>query len=196
MHAHDLKIGLEVVDGSWKGVVHKIFEGRITCILKGERPAGVRAEWEARVDQLELSKAEEARQRSAVEKAAAPRTISLQLTYTQVEALRWAVGFSDLKPGGEVPDIPMYQRPDVRELLHTQGGLQDFLDRTLKGVVDDLLAEREHDRVVVAAGLDKENLSEGTWDCEKSPTKLCWYDWNSDLRDDECIYCGAPDERK
>lgn len=38
----------------------------------------------------------------------------------------------------------------------------------------------------------------GNWDCATSPTGKCAYDM-TDLnrhRDDECIFCGAPDERK
>lgn len=37
---------------------------------------------------------------------------------------------------------------------------------------------------------------EGSWACEKSPTKLCWYDQQSDPCWDFCLFCGEPDERK
>lgn len=36
----------------------------------------------------------------------------------------------------------------------------------------------------------------GNWDCEKSPVKKCVYDYDSPMRDDDCIYCHNPDERK
>lgn len=40
------------------------------------------------------------------------------------------------------------------------------------------------------------NLSFGSWECEESPTGQCVYDMDSDMGDDECLYCGGPDERK
>ena len=37
---------------------------------------------------------------------------------------------------------------------------------------------------------------EGSWDCDKSPTKKCWYDNREDTMWDQCLFCGEPDERK
>jgi hypothetical protein len=196
MQPHELKVGLEVVDGPWKGIVDRIFEGRATCIVKGERPAGEQAEWEARVERLELSEAEKERQLREVEQEAASHTITLRLTYTQAQALRWAVGFADLKPGEQVPTIPMYEGTSERRYLHCKGGIQDWLDQRLRDEVERILAKREHDRIVKEAGLDKDNLGEGTWECETSPTGICWYDYSSSMGEDECIFCGDPDERK
>ena len=34
------------------------------------------------------------------------------------------------------------------------------------------------------------------WDCPTSPIGGCVYDMDSNMRDDECIYCGEPLERK
>ena len=34
------------------------------------------------------------------------------------------------------------------------------------------------------------------WDCFNSPVKKCVYNWDSNIGDDECVYCGQPDERK
>jgi biotin synthase-like enzyme len=46
----------------------------------------------------------------------------------------------------------------------------------------------------------KENLPAhhniGTWDCPNSPIKTCVYDIEKDPCEDDCIYCGQPDERK
>lgn len=44
----------------------------------------------------------------------------------------------------------------------------------------------------------------GTWDCPDSPTGKCVYDLNQDhknpdhdtMGEDECLFCGEPDERK
>lgn len=40
------------------------------------------------------------------------------------------------------------------------------------------------------------NISTSDWECEKSPLGFCVYDMNSDYKDDDCIYCHQPDERK
>lgn len=37
---------------------------------------------------------------------------------------------------------------------------------------------------------------EGSWDCENSPTKTCWYDRQMDPALDGCLFCGDPHERK
>lgn len=37
---------------------------------------------------------------------------------------------------------------------------------------------------------------EGSHDCDKSPTKKCWYDNREDPMWDQCLFCGEPDERK
>jgi hypothetical protein len=37
---------------------------------------------------------------------------------------------------------------------------------------------------------------EGSWECEGSPTKTCWYDDQRDPAWDRCLFCGDPDERK
>lgn len=45
---------------------------------------------------------------------------------------------------------------------------------------------------------EKHNLLDkfrGTWDCEKSPLGVCFYE-PDDGAMDFCIYCGDPDERK
>lgn len=36
----------------------------------------------------------------------------------------------------------------------------------------------------------------GTWDCADSPIGTCVYNIEEDPCEDECIYCGQPDERK
>lgn len=42
----------------------------------------------------------------------------------------------------------------------------------------------------------KDTLEIGEWDCPKSPIFLCAYNWRSYIKQDSCIYCGEPDERK
>jgi hypothetical protein len=44
--------------------------------------------------------------------------------------------------------------------------------------------------------MDPISVELGSWDCEHSPTGKCVYDLHSDMGDDECLYCGEPDERK
>ena len=36
----------------------------------------------------------------------------------------------------------------------------------------------------------------GSWKCNKSPIKLCYYNHMEDSALDNCIYCHKPDERK
>jgi hypothetical protein len=36
----------------------------------------------------------------------------------------------------------------------------------------------------------------GHWDCPNSPIGTCVYDIEEDPCEDDCIYCGEPDERK
>lgn len=43
---------------------------------------------------------------------------------------------------------------------------------------------------------DPRNLQAGSWDCDGSPTGLCVYDMATDEQDDECLFCGNPNERK
>lgn len=44
----------------------------------------------------------------------------------------------------------------------------------------------------------KNSILLGTWYCNGSPTEHCAYDMTDEgrLGDDECIFCGAPNERK
>jgi len=37
---------------------------------------------------------------------------------------------------------------------------------------------------------------EGSWECATSPTKVCWYDDQTDTVWDDCLFCGQPHERK
>jgi hypothetical protein len=41
-----------------------------------------------------------------------------------------------------------------------------------------------------------DNHSIGSWDCTHSPIGTCVYDYVADPCEDDCIYCGQPDERK
>lgn len=43
---------------------------------------------------------------------------------------------------------------------------------------------------------DPHTLQAGPWACDGSPTGLCVYDMSTDERDDECLFCGGPNERK
>lgn len=40
------------------------------------------------------------------------------------------------------------------------------------------------------------DLEEGSWECEGSPTHICWYNSIEDPCWDDCLFCGEPDERK
>jgi hypothetical protein len=35
-----------------------------------------------------------------------------------------------------------------------------------------------------------------TWECDKSPTGYCAYDFNGDPCHDDCLFCHQPEERK
>ena len=39
------------------------------------------------------------------------------------------------------------------------------------------------------------SIMTGSWECEGSPTKHCIYEFAIGA-DDECLFCGAPNERK
>jgi hypothetical protein len=45
-------------------------------------------------------------------------------------------------------------------------------------------------------GRDPDVLELGHWPCTGSPIRLCMYDMSTDERDEECLFCGQPDERK
>lgn len=36
----------------------------------------------------------------------------------------------------------------------------------------------------------------GRWECINSPYGVCVYDMQSNMKDDACVICGQPDERK
>lgn len=40
------------------------------------------------------------------------------------------------------------------------------------------------------------HIDHGTWDCQDSPTGRCAYNGEEDPVNDECLFCGDPDERK
>lgn len=75
--------------------------------------------------------------------------------------------------------------------------------RIYEDINDCLEADKElEDRLNFDVNVSKQNYPEnyGTsyhnWKCNKSPVKRCVYDYDSDLLDDDCIYCHYPDERK
>jgi hypothetical protein len=39
-------------------------------------------------------------------------------------------------------------------------------------------------------------LETGSWPCDTSPTGLCVYDMATEEQDNECLFCGNPNERK
>jgi hypothetical protein len=43
--------------------------------------------------------------------------------------------------------------------------------------------------------LDPQHMCLGTWECPQSPTGECAYDMNSEMGDDDCIFCHHPEER-
>lgn len=43
---------------------------------------------------------------------------------------------------------------------------------------------------------DPASLQVGTWDCDGSPVDRCVYDLTSEERDEECLFCYMPNERK
>ncbi len=78
----------------------------------------------------------------------------------------------------EMPGYPTEQKKNLREVTLLDGS---------KAVA------------LVPGGTFKLHVNrpaEGSWDCEKSPTKKCWYDDQKDPCWDFCIYCGQPQERK
>lgn len=46
--------------------------------------------------------------------------------------------------------------------------------------------------------LNNDDIIIGGWNCESyfNPIDSCCYDISSDMGDDECIFCGQPNERK
>jgi hypothetical protein len=65
------------------------------------------------------------------------------------------------------------------------------------------MQSRYTDALVTAVRLLKNipehhEISLGNWECLSSPTKKCAYDLTDENRlgEDECIFCGHPDERK
>lgn len=61
---------------------------------------------------------------------------------------------------------------------------------------DERAAQFEVNASKVRAQHPRANLSFGDWDCVESPTGQCVYDLDSDMGDDDCLYCHGPDERK
>lgn len=58
---------------------------------------------------------------------------------------------------------------------------------------------RAAERVVLAEiapalGVEPLSLTVGTWSCPSSPLGVCVYEVNA--CEDECLYCGHPEERK
>lgn len=39
-------------------------------------------------------------------------------------------------------------------------------------------------------------FTKSSWDCETSPTGFCLYDAGADPFQDECLFCGEPEDRK
>lgn len=70
-------------------------------------------------------------------------------------------------------------------------GLQDTLD-----ALSDQMCDRGTDLVCATLGVDKVNVSFGRHHCPKSPIEECCYDMDQDPCEDNCLFCGAPNERK
>jgi hypothetical protein len=84
--------------------------------------------------------------------------------------------------------------PKLKALADRVESLQDQLEE----------AESEYETAAepairAAKGIPADHYIQlGTWECSDSPTGRCAYDMtDEDLAgDDECIFCGHPDERK
>jgi hypothetical protein len=67
------------------------------------------------------------------------------------------------------------------------------------GELRNLRAEAESDHLAELGRIIERNarhLQVGSWDCGGSPTGLCVYDMSTDEREDACLFCEEPSERK
>jgi len=137
--------------------------------------------------------------------------IEVEITEEDQKAARTALYGLDSDPPVSPEDmVEFILKPTVRAKLHRMRSAQRFknhnvydalpetdVGRTMTEVTD---GEGNKHRVMLPNGRKwKPQVDipiEGSWECEGSPTKLCWYDARRDPAWDHCLFCGDPDERK
>jgi len=113
-------------------------------------------------------------------------TITLELTDEDIQGARhrffggWAQA-PQLAPQDVVDKLLL---PTMRADLHRWSSHKKWIDGTF----------RKH----LPKGATRQVRSpiEGSWECAKSLTKVCWYDDHQDTAWDNCLFCGEPHERK
>lgn len=85
----------------------------------------------------------------------------------------------------------VYQLKQKKQRIHNLDAAMGELNRVRSEAVHTF--REELGRIIER---DPDTLLIGSWGCNDSPAEQCVYDLSTDERDNECLFCHEPAERK